>query len=134
MSLKNLANAISRVKNAQMSRHAFVDIPRSKLVLNVFSVVNEAGYTSNIQVVESEKKSNKVIRIQLKYSAVSEIPEMTYIPKYRREESFSKQELLNYQERIIPLGLGVVSTSGGVKSIYDAIDAGLGGILLLVIN
>jgi len=60
-----VADMLARIRNAITSRHQKVDIPASKLKLEIARILKEEGYVSNFKATEEE--GHKVIRIYLKY-------------------------------------------------------------------
>src|SRR5208337_1900231 len=65
-----VADMLTRVRNALQARHQKVDIPASRLKLEIARILKEEGYVSNFKATEEE--GHKVIRIYLKYGAHNE--------------------------------------------------------------
>ena len=65
-----VADFLARIRNAIRSRHQKVDIPASKLKLEIARILKEEGYVSNFKVTEEE--GHRILRIYLKYSNGSE--------------------------------------------------------------
>ena len=65
-----VADMLTRVRNALQARHQKVDIPASRLKLEIARILKEEGYISNFKPTEEE--GHKVIRIYLKYGANNE--------------------------------------------------------------
>jgi small subunit ribosomal protein S8 len=61
-----VADFLTRVRNAIGARHQKVDIPASKLKLELARILKEEGYISNFKTTEEEGR--KVLRVYLKYS------------------------------------------------------------------
>src|SRR5437773_11819496 len=60
-----VADMLTRVRNALQARHQKVDIPASKLKLEIARILKEEGYISNFKPAEEE--GHRVLRIYLKY-------------------------------------------------------------------
>src|SRR6266480_6273136 len=60
-----VADMLTRVRNALQARHQKVDVPASKLKLEIARILKEEGYISNFKATEEE--GHKVIRVYLKY-------------------------------------------------------------------
>ena len=60
-----VADLLTRIRNAIRSRHQKVDVPASKLKLEIARILKEEGYIANFKAVEEE--GHKVLRIYLKY-------------------------------------------------------------------
>jgi ribosomal protein S8 len=65
-----VADMLTRVRNALQARHQKVDIPASRLKVEIARILKEEGYVSNFKATEEE--GHKVIRIYLKYGAHNE--------------------------------------------------------------
>src|SRR5689334_23916224 len=65
-----VADMLARIRNAINARHPKVDVPASKLKLEIARILKEEGYISNFK--PSEEEGHKVIRIYLKYTNNSE--------------------------------------------------------------
>ena len=60
-----VADMLTRIRNAIRARHQKVDVPASKLKLEIARILKEEGYISNFKPAEEE--GHKVLRIYLKY-------------------------------------------------------------------
>ncbi len=60
-----VADMLTRIRNAIRARHQKVDIPASKLKLEIARILKEEGYISNFKATEEE--GHKIMRIYLKY-------------------------------------------------------------------
>src|SRR3954466_3078869 len=61
-----VADMLARIRNAIRARHQKVDVPASKLKLEIARILKEEGYISNFKATEDE--GHKVVRIYLKYA------------------------------------------------------------------
>jgi small subunit ribosomal protein S8 len=122
-----VADMLTRVRNAINARHQKVDIPASKLKLEIARILKEEGYISNFKATEEE--SHKVLRIYLKYgnnneaaiSSVQRVSRPGYRVYVRRTEI----------PRVLGgLGINILTTPKGVMTGRKARKEGLGGELL----
>ena len=60
-----VADMLTRIRNAINARHQKVDIPASKLKLEIARILKEEGYIANFKPAEEE--GHKVLRVYLKY-------------------------------------------------------------------
>ena len=60
-----VADMLTRIRNAISARHQKVDVPASKLKLEIARILKEEGYISNFKPTEEE--GHKVMRVYLKY-------------------------------------------------------------------
>ena len=62
-----VSDLLTRIRNASDARHETVDVPSSKMKLEIVRILKEEGYISNY--VFSQDNKQGVIRIQLRYAA-----------------------------------------------------------------
>ena len=74
-----IADMLARIRNAVSAKHSRVDIPASKLKLEIARILKEEGYINNFVIKgEGAKKS---VRIFLRYDARAGSP--AFGPKWR---------------------------------------------------
>jgi small subunit ribosomal protein S8 len=122
-----VADMLTRVRNALQARHQKVDIPASRLKLEIARILKEEGFISNFKAAEEE--GHKVIRVYLKYGANNEAA-------ISRVERVSRPGCRVYVRRSeIPrvlggLGINILTTPRGVMTGRQARREGVGGELL----
>src|SRR5579872_5187058 len=62
-----IADMLTRIRNGIQARHPRVDMPSSKLKVELARILKEEGYVSNFKVGDEGKK--KVLKVFLKYGA-----------------------------------------------------------------
>jgi small subunit ribosomal protein S8 len=60
-----VSDLLARLRNAIHSRHAKLDVPASKLKLEIARILKEEGYISNYKA--TEENSKRFLRVYLKY-------------------------------------------------------------------
>ncbi|MBQ9600217.1 MAG: 30S ribosomal protein S8, partial [Clostridia bacterium] len=65
-----IADLLTRIRNANSSRHETVDIPASNMKKAITQILLDEGYIKDFQVIEDGKQG--VIRVTLKYSPEKE--------------------------------------------------------------
>ena len=60
-----IADMLTRIRNAQRASHELVNIPSSKLKINVAKVLKSEGYIKNFRIISDGQ--HRFIRIFLKY-------------------------------------------------------------------
>src|SRR3954453_5866257 len=122
-----IADMLTRIRNGITSHHERVELPASKLKIEVARILKSEGFIRNFKV--NEEKPQPVLRIDLKYSDNGEpvIHGIERISRPGRRVYRNKQEI----PRVLGgLGLAIVSTSKGVLSGAEAIKSGVGGEVL----
>jgi len=122
-----IADMLTKVRNAVQARHEKVDVPTSKLKLEIVKILKTEGYIKNFKKVQEEGKN--IIRIFLKYDD-SNNPVIHGVEKIstpgRRVYSGYKDLPRIYNG----LGTLIVSTSAGVTTGKKATEKMVGGELV----
>ena len=122
-----IADMLTRIRNAIAAKHSRVDIPASKLKLEIARILKEEGYINNF-VIKGEGLK-RTIRIFLRYDAQG-IPAISHL----RRVSKPGRRVYRRADAIPPvrngMGLGIVSTSQGLLSDGQARERRVGGELL----
>jgi small subunit ribosomal protein S8 len=122
-----LADFLTRIRNGIQANFTSVDIPLSKLKVNVADVLKKEGYIADYHV--DEQGVQGTLTVDLKYGPNNE----KVITGIRR---ISKPGLRQYKKsNAIPqvmsgLGVGILSTSHGVITDREARKLNVGGELL----
>ncbi len=122
-----IADMLTRIRNGIQSRHDRVELPSSKLKVEIARILKSEGFISNYKLVED--KVQPMLRVYLKYSEDGEpvIHGIERISRPGRRVYRNKQEI----PRVLGgLGLAIVSTSKGVLSGTEAVKNGVGGEVL----
>jgi small subunit ribosomal protein S8 len=118
---------LTRVRNALRARHAKVDVPSSKLKMEIARILKDEGYILNFKPVEEGPA--RLIRIYLKYTSGEE-PVISSINRISRPGCrvyVGKDEV----PRVLGgLGVNILTTSRGVMTGSAARRAGVGGEVL----
>jgi small subunit ribosomal protein S8 len=122
-----IADMLTRIRNGIQSRHDRVELPSSKLKVEIARILKSEGFISNYKLIED--KIQPSLRLYLKYSEDGEpvIHGIERISRPGRRVYRNKQEI----PRVLGgLGLAIVSTSKGVLSGAEAVKSGVGGEVL----
>lgn len=121
-----IADALTRIRNANMVRHPRVEIPASKLKIELVKLLKEEGYVVDFEIKEVDKF--KVIDVELKYVANKGV--ITGLKRVSTPglRTYSKAKKL--PKVFDGLGIAVVSTSKGLMTDRTARAEKLGGEVL----
>jgi small subunit ribosomal protein S8 len=127
MSNDPIADLLTRIRNASMARHRFVDMQWSVMLQNIAQVLKNESFIEHFLVREKDGKSE--MRIFLRYSS-SRAP---LIRGLKRVSNSGRRRYIGYDE--IPrvfngLGISILSTSKGVLVGSEARNRKVGGELL----
>ena len=120
-----IADMLTRIRNAVQAEHETVDIPASKMKVEIARILKQEGYINGYSV-EGETAKEKTIKIELKYGPDKE----KVITGLKR---ISKPGLRVYAKgdnvpRVLNgLGIAIISTSKGLMTDRDARKQNLGG-------
>ena len=122
-----IADMLTRIRNAVAANHPRVDVPGSKLKLEVARILKEEGYINNYVTKGEDVKY--VIRIFLRYDAkgTSSITHLSRVSRPGRRVFVGATEI----PRVLGgYGVNIVSTSKGLMSGKNARKENVGGEIL----
>ncbi len=122
-----VADFLTRVRNAIRAKQQKVDVPASKLKLEIARILKEEGYISNFKA--TEENGQKLLRVYLKYSTGNEaaISNLNRISKPGCRVYVGRTEI----PRVLGgLGINILTTPKGVMTGRDARKSGVGGEIL----
>ncbi len=122
-----IADMLTRLRNGNTARLEKVDIPASRIKLEITKILKEEGYIKGYKVLKDKKQG--VLRIALKYSSGNErvITGLKRISKPGRRVYVDKN---NLPKVVGGIGIGIISTSKGVRSDRACRRDGIGGEVL----
>ena len=129
-----IADMLTRIRNAVTARHARVEMPVSKLKVEIAKILQDEGYIAGFKIVEtpaarSGKAARQQMRMFLKYGPGGE----KAISGVQRVSRPGRRVYANRDE--VPpvlggLGVAILTTSRGVMTGQSAKKAGVGGEIL----
>ena len=126
-----IADMLTRIRNANTSKHDTVDVPASKIKLDIADILLEEGYIAKYDIVEDG--NFKTIRITLKYGADKNekiISGLKRISKPGLRVYASKE---NLPKVLGGLGIAIISTNKGIVTDKVARQLNVGGEVLAFI-
>ncbi len=122
-----IADMLTRIRNAIAANHPRVDVPGSKLKIEVARILKEEGYINNY--VTKGESVKYVIRIFLRYDAkgTSSITHLSRISRPGRRVFVGSTEI---PKVLGGYGVNIVSTSRGLMSGKKARLENVGGEIL----
>lgn len=126
-----IADLLTRIRNAVSAKHASVDIPSSKVKLEIVRILKEEGFLENYTISGSGSRS--VIRVYPRYLAGKQ-PVISTLERVSRPGCRVYAGKSEIPRVLGGLGLCIVSTSQGILSGRQAAEKGLGGEVLCTIS
>lgn len=125
-----IADMLTRIRNANTSKHKTVDIPASNMKRAIAEILFKEGYIKAFEEIEDGNQG--IIRITIKYDEKGNkvIAGLKRISKPGLRVYASKDEL---PKVLNGLGIALISTSKGVITDKEAREQGIGGEVLAYI-
>ncbi|KPK65326.1 MAG: 30S ribosomal protein S8 [Gemmatimonas sp. SG8_38_2] len=126
-----IADMLTRIRNALHAGHRRVDVPLSKMKLEIARKLVDAHFIANVKVVDDGQDT--ILRLYLKYTPDGKpvIRELRRVSRPGRRSYVGKSEIPKLRGG---LGMAILSTSNGVLSDREARAAGVGGELIAVVH
>ena len=124
-----IADMLTRIRNANMVSLTEVEMPSSKLKVELAKLLKSEGYVEDYAVIEKEGSAFKTLKITLKYDEKSK-------PVISNLKRVSRPGLRNYcKAKDIPqvlggMGIAIISTSKGLLTDRKAKKENVGGEIL----
>ena len=118
---------LTRIRNANSSKHKTVDVPASNIKLGIAEILFKEGYIKSFEEIKDDNQG--IIRITLKYDekGTRVIDGLRRISKPGLRVYASKEDL---PQVLNGLGIAIISTSKGLKTDKEARQLGVGGEVL----
>jgi small subunit ribosomal protein S8 len=123
----HISNLLARVRNAQMARFEQVDLPSTRILENIASILKDEGFVKTFRVLPDPKQP--VLRIYLRNE-----PETGYAIKGLKRVSRPGRRVYVGKDEIPTVkngfGIAILSTSRGVMTGEKAKKLAIGGEVL----
>lgn len=125
-----IADMLTKIRNAGMARHEKVDIPTSKLKLEIVKILKTEGYIKNFKKINQDKANT--IRIFLKYDDETN-PVIHGIEKISKPGRRVYTGYKNMPRVFNGFGTTIISTSIGVTTGKKAVEKKVGGEIICTV-
>jgi small subunit ribosomal protein S8 len=122
-----ISDLLTRVRNAMMAKHDNVDVPASRMKVEIVKILKDEGYIDDFNVRQDVPQD--VITVQLKYQGDGSrsIIGLQRVSRPGRRVYCGKDEIPNV---LNGLGITILSTSRGVLTGSTCRRLGVGGEVL----
>jgi len=119
-----IADMLTRIRNALMAKHEQVEMPSSKIKLEIARILKAEGYIKNFKVIQEGRK--EYLRIFLKYDEEKRpaIAGLERVSKPGRRVYVGVEDIPSVRRG---LGIAILSTSKGVLTDQQARKMRIGG-------
>ena len=125
---------LTRIRNGVTAKHTRVDIPASRIKVEIARILQDEGYIDSFRLVDEASAAKgvlprKMLRLFLKYGPHGErlITGVERISRPGRRVYFGRDEV---PDVLAGLGTSILTTSRGVMTGRAAVKAGVGGEVL----
>ncbi len=126
-----IADMLTRIRNATIARHPRVEMPSSRLKVEIARILESEGYIQGFKVLEAGEadRVQAQLRVLLKYGPRGErvITGIQRISRPGRRVYFGRDDV---PDVLAGLGVSILTTSRGVMTGREAVKAGVGGEVL----
>jgi len=126
-----ISDMLARIRNATIGRHPRVDMPSSRLKVEIAKILESEGYIAGFKVIDPQpdKLAQAQLRVFLKYGPRGErvITGIQRVSRPGRRVYFGRDDV---PDVLAGLGTSILTTSRGVMTGREAVKAGVGGEVL----
>jgi len=119
-----IADMLTRIRNANRARHEKVNMPSSKIKLEIAKILKEEGYIKDFEVLKDKKHSMLSITLKYASSKKSIISSIKRISKPGLRVYMKKDRLPKILNGV---GTAIISTPKGMLTDKKAREFGVGG-------
>ena len=125
-----IADMLTRIRNGMAARLPKVDIPGSKVKIEIARILKQEGYVANDRVANDNKK--QVLKVYLKYRPDRK-PVITRLTRVSKPSRRVYVDTHSIPKVIGGMGVCVLTTSVGVMTGQQARKKGVGGEVLCTV-
>ena len=122
---------LSRIRNATLAKQARVEMPSSRLKVEIARILESEGYVQGFKVLDAQpgERVQAVLRVFLKYGPRGErvITGIQRVSRPGRRVYFGRDAV---PDVLAGLGTSILTTSRGVMTGREAVKNGVGGEVL----
>ena len=122
-----IADMLTRIRNGGKAEFAKVDIPGSKLKVEMARVLKEQGYIKNYKFLEDSKQG--ILRVYLKYVG-NKKPVIYGLERVSKPSRRVYKKSKDIKPILNGLGISILSTSKGLMTDKQARNENVGGEVL----
>ena len=119
-----IADMLTRIRNASKAKHEKVDIPSSKLKVEIAKILKDEGFVKNVKLVKDRRQG--LIRVYLKYTE-EEAPVLQGLKRISKPgcRVYASNDAI--PKVLDGLGTAILSTPKGIQTGKQAMKDNVGG-------
>jgi small subunit ribosomal protein S8 len=126
-----ISDMLTRIRNATLARQARVEMPSSRLKVEIARILESEGYVQGFKVLDAQpgERVQALLRVFLKYGPRGErvITGIQRVSRPGRRVYFGRDAV---PDVLAGLGTSILTTSRGVMTGREAVKSGVGGEVL----
>ncbi len=126
-----VADMLTRIRNGAKAKFSSVDVPGSKLKVEVARILKDEGFVKNYKFLKDGKQG--VLRIYLKYG-VGQASAFNHIKRMSKPGRRSYATSKELKPVLSGMGISILSTSKGLMTDKQARKENIGGELLCIVS
>ena len=121
-----IADFLTRIRNGITAAHETVEIPSSKLKVELARILAEQGYIRSYATKPSERGASETLVVELKYTD-ARVSVISGIQRVSRPGRRTYVDSKHVPKVLGGMGTAILTTSKGVKTGHQARQEGVGG-------
>jgi small subunit ribosomal protein S8 len=119
-----IADMLTRIRNASKAKQEKVDIPSSKIKIEIAKILKDEGYVKNVKLVKDRRQG--LIRVYLKYTD-EELPVIQGLKRISKPGRRMYAGNDSIPKVLAGLGIAIMSTPRGIQTGKQAKRDNVGG-------
>ena len=131
MTNDTVSDMLTRIRNANNSKHHLVQVPATKMTRNIVAILKEEGFIEDFEFLTENSKNS--ILISLKYTGKKRKPVITTLKRVSKPGVRIYSGAKDLPTVLGNFGIAILSTSKGVMTNIKARELKIGGEILCYI-
>ncbi|MBA4393463.1 MAG: 30S ribosomal protein S8 [Desulfobacca sp.] len=125
-----IADMLTRIRNGNSAKFSKVDIPASKIKIQIARILKDEGYIKNFKVIKDNRQG--LLRLYLKFDEKNQ-QVLSSIRRISRPSRRLYAKKDNIPKVLNGMGLSILTTSKGVMTEREARKHGVGGEIICTV-
>jgi small subunit ribosomal protein S8 len=125
-----IADMLTRIRNALLARKQTVDVPASRIKVEIARILKEEGFIENYEVVEGAPFANIIITLKYHGARRERQPVITNITRVSKPGRRVYRKRTDMPRVMSGIGIAIVTTPKGVMTAQQARREQVGGEVL----
>jgi len=125
-----IADMLTRIRNGNSAKFSKVDIPASKIKIQIARILKDEGYIKNFKVIKDNRQG--ILRLYLKFDEKNQ-QVLSSIKRISRPSRRFYAQKDTIPRVLNGMGLAILTTSKGVMTEREARKLGVGGEIICTV-